>query len=206
MDDNKGFKKCFITDDDPCIKKEELEQYDGYDNAKERKMNHILDNACPVCRLFGGAYMGSKLKIKDLQVKQEEWHDAFLRIRDGIVIDRESRTTKDKGKYDFETVSPGVTFNLEIIGDNLADHEKGLLFIAFDLISQGFGSLGGNVSRGTGRINIRITELEIFKPADFFRDYLANNGNVAPVKKTGSQRDEYIKGVKKAFIEKFGRA
>ena len=202
----KKFKPCFITDDDPCIKKDDLKQYDQYEDAKKRKMAHILEKACPVCRIFGGAYMGSKLKIKDLRVKQEEWHEAFLRIRDGIIIDRESRTAKDKGKYDFETVSPGVTFDMEIVGDNLEEEEKGLLFIAFDLISQGFGSLGGNVSRGTGRIKIHITEIEIFKPGDFFRDYIANNGKVEPVKKTGSQRDEYIKEAKTAFVEKFGNA
>ena len=105
----KNLKPCFITDDKLCIKKEDLEQYNQLEDAKERKTAHILENACPVCRIFGGAYMGSKLKIKDLKVKAEEWHEAFLRIRDGIVIDRQSRTAKDRGKYDFETVSPGVT-------------------------------------------------------------------------------------------------
>ena len=199
-------KPCFITDDDPCIKKEHLEQYDHFDDAKERKMAHILREACPVCRIFGGAYMGSKLKIKDMRVKQEEWHEAFLRIRDGIIIDRENRTTKDKGKYDFETVSADVAFDMEIIGDNLEEHEKGLLFIAFDLISQGYGSLGGNVSRGTGRIKIHVTEIEIFKPGDFFQNYLANDGKVEPVKKTGSQLDEYMKETKQAFVKKFGNA
>jgi len=202
----KDLKPCFITDDNPCIKKKDLEQYDQYEDAKERKMAHILKQACPVCRIFGGAYMGSKLKIKDMRVKPEEWHEAFLRIRDGIIIDRESRTTKDKGKYDFETVSPDVAFDMEIIGDNLEEHEKGLLFIAFDLISQGYGSLGGNVSRGTGRIKIHVTEIEIFKPGDFFQNYLANNGKVEPVKKTGNQLDEYMKEAKNAFIEKFGKA
>ena len=207
VDDGKtDLKPCFITDDEPCIKKEDLEQYNRYENAKERKMTHILEKSCPVCRIFGGAYMGSKLKIKDLRVKQEEWHEAFLRIRDGIVIDRESRTTKNKGKYDFETVSPGVTFDMEIIGDNLKEDEKGLLFIALDLISQGYGSLGGNVSRGTGRIRIHVTEIEIFRPGDFFKDYIANNRNVEPVKKTGDQLEEYIKGAKQAFVEKFGNA
>ncbi len=207
VDESKtGLKPCFITDDNPCIKKEDLEQYDHFDDAKERRMTHILKQACPVCRIFGGAYMGSKLKIKDMRVKQEEWHEAFLRIRDGIIIDRESRTAKDKGKYDFETVSPDVNFDMEIIGDNMEEYEKGLLFIAFDLISQGYGSLGGNVSRGTGRIKILVTEIEIFKPGDFFQNYLANDGKVEPVKKTGSQLDEYMKEAKQAFVKKFGNA
>ena len=74
-------------------------------------------------------------------------------------------------------VSPGVPFSLEIVGDNLEEYEKGILFTAFDLISQGFGSLGGNVSRGTGRIKIAVTEIEILNTQKLFQQY-KNNGKI----------------------------
>lgn len=197
-DSQKGLKPCFITDGNPCITKEDLE-----DVEKGERTRTILEKACPVCRLFGGAYMGSKIKFKDMRVKPDEWHQAFLRIRDGIIIDRESRTAKDKGKYDFETVSPGVNFNMEIIGDNLEEHEKGLLFTAFDLISEGYGSLGGNVSRGTGRIKIKIIGIDIFKPGEFLKSYFENKGNVAPNRKTGPGLEDYIKKAQDAFIDRY---
>jgi CRISPR-associated RAMP protein (TIGR02581 family) len=190
-----GISHCFPTDDDPCIKK------DQWDNMKE-----ILEKACPVCRIFGSSYMGSKLKIKDMPVKQEEWHETFLRIRDGIIIDRESRTAKNKGKYDFETVSPGVTFLMEIVGDNLEDHEKGMIFTAFDLISQGFGSLGGNVSRGTGKIKIDITEIEILNPRKFFEQYQQFKGDkqkIAPEIIKEKDLEDYKEKMKEKFFEEY---
>jgi CRISPR-associated RAMP protein (TIGR02581 family) len=188
-----GLNNCFPTDDEPCIK----------DPEKWKDLEYVLTNACPVCRIFGSSYMGSKLKIKDMPVRQEEWHKAFLRIRDGIIIDRDSRTAKDKGKYDFETVSPGVLFNLEIVGDNLDQKEKGLLFTAFDLISQGYASLGGNVSRGTGRIKIDIREVEIFRPGDFFKQFKENKGKAGPVFKRDDDLKQYMDAARNYFVNAY---
>jgi CRISPR-associated RAMP protein (TIGR02581 family) len=187
-----GIKNCFPTDNEYCVDQK------MWDDQK-----YILGNACPVCRIFGSSFMGSKLKIKDMPVKKEEWHETFLRIRDGIVIDRDSRTTRDGGKYDFETVSPGVLFQMEMVGDNLTDDEKGLLFTAFDLISQGFGALGGNVSRGTGRIKIEITEIESFKPKDFFEKYKKDKDDIEPDIMRDTKLKEYMDKTKHEFFEKY---
>lgn len=189
-----GVNDCFPTDDNPCIK----------DKEKWKDKDYVLENTCPICRVFGSSYIGSKLKIKDMPVDEKLWHEAFLRVRDGIVIDRESRTAKDKGKYDFETVSPGIKFNLEMVGDNLTDEEKGMLFTALDLISQGFGALGGNVSRGTGRIKIDITQIERLSPKDFFEKYknLKSGEEVSPDLLTGDKLKVYIKEKKDAFFKK----
>ncbi|MGD2089712.1 MAG: CRISPR-associated RAMP protein Csx7 [Candidatus Aminicenantes bacterium] len=195
-----GVKKvCFPTDNESCIDDEELDELVEAGD----KIKYILENACPVCRVFGSSHMGSKLKIKDMPVKKEEWHEVFLRIRDGIIIDRESRTAKDKGKYDFETVSPGVVFNMELVGDNLTDAEKGMIFTAFDLISQGFGALGGNVSRGTGKIKINLTEIEILNPRQFFEQYNKDKNNIAPVIKKGVELEQYIKKMIDSFFETY---
>jgi len=131
-----------------------------------------------------------------------EWNNAFLQVRDGVVIDRDSRTARDKGKYDFEIVSPGTSFSLEIVGDNLDDTEKGLLFTAFDLISQGFGALGGNVSRGTGRIKIDMTEIEILNTKKLFQQYDLN-GKIEPEKKTGADLKKYEAEMKDVFFKTF---
>lgn len=187
-----GVNRCFPTDDDPCIK----------DKEKWKDRDYVLENTCPVCRIFGSSYIGSKLKIKDMPVKEEMWHEIFLRVRDGIVIDRESRTAKDKGKYDFETVAPGVQFHMEMVGDNLSDEEKGLLFTALDLISRGFGSLGGNVSRGTGRIRIEIKQIERLDPQKFFQQFKDSGGEVAPELISGEKLEEYKMNARKAFSEK----
>jgi CRISPR-associated protein Csm3 len=205
-------KPCFPTDNDPCIKDKKIEEIktrvakekrEGKDISSESEIaKYVIEEACPVCRIFGSSYMGAKLKIKDMPVSSE-WNNAFLRIRDGVVIDRDSRTARDKGKYDFEIVSPGVTFSLEIVGDNLEDYEKGLIFTAFDLISEGFGSIGGNVSRGTGRIKIDITGIEVLNTKQFFEEYMKDKNNAGFKKIDDEKLIEYKSEKKDEFIKKF---
>lgn len=146
--------------------------------------------------------MGAKLKIKDMPV-ESEWNNTFYRIRDGVVIDRDNRTARDKGKYDFEIVSPGVSFDLEIVGDNLKDYEQGLIFTAFDLISEGFGSIGGNVSRGTGRIQIELNKIEILNTKRFFELYNRDKDKAEPEIIEGNNLIEYKAKMKDAFIREF---
>lgn len=160
---------------------------------------------CKVCSLFGSMQMGSKLKIKDMQLDPELWNEAFIRVRDGVVIDRDSRTAKNRGKYDFETVAPGVEFYMEIVGDNLSDAEKGLLFTALDFISRGFASLGGNVSRGTGRVGIRVDSVEINDPVAFFDHYIESGGKLEPDVRTGDALKQYIKETKDSFVQEFSQ-
>ncbi len=186
-----GLRPCFPTDDDHCVERE-----------KWNEQATILEKACPVCRIFGSSFMGGKLKIKDMPILSE-WNNTFYRIRDGVVIDRDSRTARDKGKYDFEIVSPGVEFSLEIIGDNLEPYETGLIFTAFDLISEGFGALGGNVSRGTGRIAIALTQIEILNTKNFFTQYHHNKEGIGSEKKEGAEFAAYKAQMKEAFIKKF---
>ena len=185
----KNYRPCFPTDDEYCI-----------DREKWNDKTFVLENACPICRVFGGPYIGPKLKIKDMPVNPEKWHEAFLRVRDGIVIDRESRTAKDKGKYDFETVSPGIPFIMEMVADNFDDAEFGLLAMALDLISQGFGAIGGNVSRGLGRIKIDIEKVETLNPKTFFEQY-KNQEEIAPDLLQGNDLEGYIESSKKEFFK-----
>lgn len=208
---------CFPTDNELCIdedKIEEIRKQVAKKRAEQEKRkeklissekeiaNYIIQKACPVCRIFGSSYMGAKLKIKDMPV-ESEWNNTFYRIRDGVVIDRDSRTARDKGKYDFEIVSPGVSFDLEIVGDNLKDYEQGLIFTAFDLISEGFGSIGGNVSRGTGRIQIELNKIEILNTKKFFELYNRDKDKAGPETIEGNNLIEYKAKMKDAFIRKF---
>lgn len=196
---DKSRQPCFPTDNIACIDEEALDKLEEQDE----KSNYILENVCPVCRVFGGPHLGGKLKFKDMAVNRDVWHESFLRIRDGVVIDRESRSARDKGKYDFETVAPGTAFHMESVADNLTRAEQGMIFVAFELISQGFGSLGGNVSRGTGRIAIDIDEIEILSPGDFFKQFKTNNGVVKPRIIKNKALDNYMDEAKKSFVNDF---
>lgn len=146
-----NIKTCNLVDED----------YINCLNPKDESIKNLtpegkLDKLCSVCGIFGHPLVASKIRFLDLPVEKDTWHELMLQIRDGVVIDRESGVAKEGGKYDFETIPPGVRFKLEVFIENPEDWELGLLFYAFDCFNNGYGFLGGNVSRGLGKIKIEI--------------------------------------------------
>lgn len=139
---------CSPSDDHYCVDKDQWSQVD-----------HVLEHACPVCRLFGAPYLASRIRVEDLQVSGD-WDEAYYILRDGVAIDRDSRTAAHGKKFDFETIPAGVPFSLRITLTNPEDHEVGMLALALDLLSQGMIFLGGNTSRGLGRVSIEIQEVK----------------------------------------------
>lgn len=186
-----GKTDCFSseTEGEWCVAKEDW-----------KDENKALEKACIICRLFGSPFIGSKVKFKDMPVDAENWHESFLQVRDGVVIDRESRTAKDGGKYDYEIISAGATFKMEIVAQNLSDEELGLLLVAFDLISRGFGSIGGNVSRGTGKIAIQVTEIETLNPKEFFENFKEDKTDSLTTIIKGDDLKEYKEKIRGAFL------
>jgi len=195
-----GINDCFSTEGDPgwCIDRAVYNK--KKENKKGEEEPYVLENSCPICKMLGSPYIGGKVKIKDMPVNQDAWHETFLKTRDGVTIDRESRTAKDRAKYDFETVSPGIPFQLELMADNLDDNEKGILFLALDLISQGFASLGGNVSRGTGRINIHIERIDRLEPANFFKKFKKDKTQLGPEVLEGQELTDFLTQVKEKYM------
>lgn len=143
---------CDVVADEYCILK---------DNGKwDRKPAEILDEVCPICRLFGAPYLASRVYVHDLMVDPETWDPLLLQVRDGVAIDRESLTAADRKKFDLEVVPPGVRFKLEIVVENPQDYELGLLLWALNLFDQGYAHLGGASSRGTGRVRLILSDME----------------------------------------------
>ena len=124
----------------------------GAHKANERPTD--ADGSCAVCRLFGSHILASHTRISDAFVRTEP-ETPLVEIRDGVAIDRDCKVVSGSQKYDFEVVSPGVEFALEVFVDNLQDWSMGLLFAGFDQMAEGFTALGGGTSRGLGRVDIQ---------------------------------------------------
>jgi CRISPR-associated RAMP protein (TIGR02581 family) len=147
--DSKMKKK--ITSEDNKDITELVKRFGGADQA-------LLEQACWICKLFGSPWAASKVYIVDMPVKGD-WRTEWLMVRDGVVIDRESETAKSKGKYDFEAVPSGIEFQMEIIVENPEPYEMGLLAVGIELFNGGFILLGGDTSRGLGRITVSIEKM-----------------------------------------------
>jgi CRISPR/Cas system CSM-associated protein Csm3 (group 7 of RAMP superfamily) len=107
-------------------------------------------HTCDVCKLFGSPVQAARLKCADGNLANEE---TVVQVRDGVVLDRDSRTAVDGLKYDFETVQAGTAFMVQFDLDNPTDRDLALLGVALFEWHAG-GTLGGFTSRGLGRFRL----------------------------------------------------
>ena len=140
----------------PCIPQACKENLIGKDDADFL----LWEKSCWVCQCFGSPWLSSKVQISDMPVVLSTWEPELLQVRDGVAIDRESETAAERQKYNFEVVPPNTRFEFEILVENPDDRDLGMLFMGFDMINDGMALLGGNTSRGLGKVRIEIGEIE----------------------------------------------
>jgi CRISPR-associated protein Csm3 len=145
---------------DPLLEQEGQEGACGYHMPGGRAKVDV-DQHCAVCRLFGSRIVASHSRFTDAIRSAEDRASghASVELRDGVAIGRDLRVAADKGKYDFEVVSPGTRFELEVFVENPRPWLLGLLVIGFDQIADGFTALGGFTSRGLGRVELEWSSL-----------------------------------------------
>jgi CRISPR-associated RAMP protein (TIGR02581 family) len=107
---------------------------------------------CAACRLFGSHVVASHVRFCDALLQDRSPIRIPVEVRDGVSIDRDLRRVHSGRKYDFEVVSPGTAFALEIFVENPQPWLMGLLAMGFDQLAEGFTALGGFTSRGLGRV------------------------------------------------------
>lgn len=108
----------------------------------------LRDLSCWTCRLFGAPWLASKVLIKDLPLDEA----TFFRteIRDGVVIDRDTGRAAPGFLYQFEVVPAGAVFQVELLVENAAEAELGLLWLGLGAFERGEVLMGGAKSRGLG--------------------------------------------------------
>lgn len=128
-------------------------------------------NTCDVCKLFGSPVRSARLRCADGALLTSPL--GLIRVRDGVVLDRDSHTAVDGLKYDYECVSPDTRFRVLIEVDGPAPAEEALLGAALFEWSAG-SSLGSFTSRGLGRFHlegIEVRTVDLTDPAQR-RQYL----------------------------------
>ncbi|MGQ9533086.1 MAG: type III CRISPR-associated RAMP protein Csx7 [Desulfotomaculales bacterium] len=128
----------------------------------------VWERSCRVCRVFGSPWLASRVRIADLFSS----NGARPVVRDGVAIDREKEAVRNK--FDFEVVPPGTRFGLEIVAENLAPEERGLLWLGLRELEAGRIAVGGFRGRGLGRValeGLRARYVDASDP-DALRRYL----------------------------------
>jgi CRISPR-associated protein Csm3 len=148
----------------------------------ESKASVDTTQHCAICKLFGSRIVSSHVRISDSMMLHRRGRPP-IELRDGVAIDRDRKVVSGAQKYDFEVVSPGTQFNIEVFVENPKPWLMGLLTIGFDQIADGFSAVGGFSSRGLGRVTLqwgevlRFTALQLLKgeePEKLSGEHLSN--------------------------------
>ena len=148
---------CFLSEEGDCPTADQEKFNNRRRNVKwsEAKLAEILDKElCDTCKLFGSPFLASKIFFSDLYV--DEWAEA-TQVRDGVAIDRDSERAVDGLKYDYEVVSVGSTFKMEIVLEGPSDTDLHLACVGLNEFASGMGGIGGMRSRGLG--NCQVIEI-----------------------------------------------
>jgi len=132
----------------------------------------IRENLCTACSLFGSTEFGSRVYFKDMFLTGSV--PIRIEIRDGIAIDRDTGTVKEKFKFDYEIVPKGACFGFEMILDNVEEWELGLIGLAIKTWERGNIALGGKTSTGLGWGTLRNVRVEKVDTKNLV-DYLVDN-------------------------------
>ncbi len=122
----------------------------------QQQLAWIDKNTCDVCKLFGSPVQAARVRCSDGTLDNPV--AAAVRVRDGVVLDRDSRTAVDGLKYDYETVAAGTQFLVCFDLDNPTATDEVLVGAALFEWSAG-SSLGGFTSRGLGRFRLEGVQL-----------------------------------------------
>jgi len=123
-----------------------------YDGKSEEQ---IFEVSSRVDQVFGSPKLASRVRFTDLPLLTE---GAEPELRDSVAIDREKESVANK--YDFEAMPAGVRFGLEIVAENLDDHELGLLLLGIREMEKGNIRLGGFKGRGLGVVQLENVRYE----------------------------------------------
>jgi CRISPR-associated RAMP protein (TIGR02581 family) len=104
---------------------------------------------------------GSRFQISDATSEG----DTLFEVRDGVGIQRETRTAAPSAKFDVEVVPAGTRFQGRVRLKNPADYEVGLIAQALWMLSEGVLLLGGKSSRGLGWVKVSVTQPRELKAA-----------------------------------------
>jgi CRISPR-associated RAMP protein (TIGR02581 family) len=167
--DHLGLRACFLSRNASsldCVSDVKFfssvreEHQEAIRQGPEAQLGWIRRHTCDVCRLFGSPVQKSRLRCSDGKLDGE---GVVVQVRDGVVLDRDSRKAVNGLKYDYEVSSAGARFRVCFDLDNSSADDEALFGAALFEWHAG-SSLGGFVSRGLGRF--RLEQVEV-KGVDF---------------------------------------
>jgi CRISPR-associated RAMP protein (TIGR02581 family) len=164
----------------------------GSDAAKVEAVRRKVLNGgiCDVCALFGSPLVASKLRLDDCRLKTPE----RFTIRDGVGIDRDTESARDKLKFNFQALESGAEFSFFMQVENAGPTDFALLGILLGELTGPGIDVGGKKSRGFGRVKLKADySVEYFDDIRMFLQKGLQPGAEAFQRKTQAELSNYLK-------------
>ena len=114
---------------------------------------------------FGAQWTASRVFVRDALVDASLWFGQY-EVRNGVGIDRDTETASDGLLYDYEVVPAGTRFAFELVAENMADWQLGMLMLALAPWERGEAQVGGFRSRGLGYVQLVAPPPNQHEPVD----------------------------------------
>lgn len=102
---------------------------------------------------FGSPELAGRLFFKDALVETDMWYEQF-EVRNGVVLNRDTETAEDGLLYDYEVVPAGTPFQFELVLEQAAEWQVGMVLMALRPWERGDAQIGGFRSRGLGYVSL----------------------------------------------------
>jgi CRISPR-associated RAMP protein (TIGR02581 family) len=144
-----------LTSEERCISNYKMDEWRKKEARNDpRKLSELVyQHSCLLCQTFGSPWMASHVAVSDLLVDAELWYGQF-EVRQGVAISRDTETAANSLLYDFEVVPAQTRFHLDLTCDNLAEWQRGLLWLGMQRFVDGDVAIGGGRSRGLGKVKL----------------------------------------------------
>ena len=191
-----GMTACFLSGEGGCATgnggaEEEFRNWMAETDRTGREIEAwVAKHLCDVCRLFGSPLVAGRVRAVDAP---GEW-DRVPEVRDGVCLDRDSRTAVKGRKFDFEVVPAGVAFDFRLDAMNLEPRETLLLWACLREWQRGF-TVGGKVSRGLGAAhleNLEAREVNLEDPAARVSYLVRGEMGVVPLEKLDAELERML--------------
>ena len=158
-------------------------------NLRAWMETHVQDKSL-LKKLFGGEPNeknadGGKIRFSNSYIDKELPESNFpywkqecqTGIQVGVTIDRQRKTARDEKLFYWEVVPTGVTFKIQITGQDLEDYELAILLVAlYTDDPKKLLTLGSETAQGQGKMSFRNLEVKNFDGQQVI-DWLTKENN-----------------------------
>lgn len=133
-----------------CLTRAIVERWENDPLLRPGFEDALLSCSCQACRLFGAPWLAGRIVVTDLRVIPENWPGMFT-VRRGATLSRDRDVMIESSPYRREAVPTGTRFNFQLVAQNLALPEQGIVLLGLRAFENGLIPLGADRSRGLGR-------------------------------------------------------